>query len=57
MAKAKDDFGQQESKILWSEEVARAEASHPLPPNDPTYEMSNGRKFVEPPNGGGPYKP
>lgn len=48
---------QQESKIPWSEEVARAEANAPLPPYDPTYEMSNGRRFIEPTNRGGPYAP
>lgn len=39
------------SKVLWSEEVAAAEADHPLPPQDPTYEFSNGRRFHEKPKG------
>lgn len=43
------------STILWSEEVARADARAPLPLFDPTYEWSTGRKFQEPNNRGGPY--
>lgn len=35
----------QTSERLWSEEVAIAESSNPLPPKDPGYEWSNGRKF------------
>lgn len=35
------------SQRLWSEEVARANAQAPLPPFDPSYEFTNGRKFIE----------
>lgn len=40
------------STRLWSQEVGAAEAQAPLPPKDPGYEWSNGRKFSE---GNGPY--
>lgn len=35
---------------LWSEEVAiaLAESGEPITTRDPSYEFSNGRKFVEP---------
>jgi hypothetical protein len=42
------------SERLWSEEVAQADAANPLPPHDPGYEFSNGRKFRD---GLGPYAP
>lgn len=48
---------QSESRIPWSEAVAQAEANAPLPPLDPTYEMSNGRRFTERNDRGGPYAP
>lgn len=35
------------SERLWSEEVGRANANDPKPPFEPTYEFSNGRRFVE----------
>jgi hypothetical protein len=41
------------STMLWSEQVAIAEANAPLPDRDPTYEFSNDRKFRE--KDGGPY--
>ncbi|MCK0507919.1 hypothetical protein [Aromatoleum anaerobium] len=40
------------SERLWSQEVGAAEAQAPLPPKDPGYEFSNGRKFND---GDGPY--
>lgn len=38
------------SQRLWSEEVAiaRAKAGEPLDQRDPSYEFSNGRRFVDP---------
>lgn len=33
------------SQRLWSEEVGIAQADQPLPPKDPGYEFSNGRRF------------
>lgn len=38
------------SQRLWSEEVAlaRAQSGEPLDNRDPSYEFSNGRRFVEP---------
>lgn len=38
------------SQRLWSEEVAiaRANAGEPITQREPSYEFSNGRKFVEP---------
>lgn len=38
------------SQRLWSEEVAiaRAENGEPIDTREPSYEFSNGRKFVEP---------
>lgn len=35
------------STRLWSDEVGRAQAEDPLPPLEPTYQFSNGRKFTE----------
>lgn len=38
------------SQRLWSEEVAiaAAQGGEPLAQRDPSYEFSNGRRFVEP---------
>lgn len=35
------------TRRLWSEEVGRAEAETLLPPKEPVYQFSNGRRFVE----------
>lgn len=35
------------STRLWSEEVGLANANEPVPPHDPSYQFSNGKRFVD----------